>query len=407
MCSLWRIEKNSNIQGLVSVFIANRSFYIFLGLSGEDKANLVIISLQKLHQTGAKGVAIVFDGPHAHLTMAEVLGAKLNPDNMRPFFPHPSDPNLRVHVLLDIAHMLKLVRNSLASTKIIKSASGEVKWDYIAKLYLLQEKEGLRAGTKLKRPHIEWERNKMKVSYASQTLSQSVANAIDFCREDLKLSEFQGSEATTEFIRVFDSLFDSFNSQNPRGKRFKAPLKSENYHEWISLYGEAVFYIKELHTVDGRPILASRVKTGFLGFLNGIYAFQNLFDDLVTGGPMDYILAYKFSQDHLELFNGSVRSSLGKNNNPTCRQFCSIFKRLLVKLELRDVRGNVTAQDQTSLMTVSSVSRKALSEIQPKDVFSLDREDENLGDGILEDANLVIKLCLLINSGLVHYTESG
>ena len=232
----------------------------------------------------------------------------------------------------------------------------------------------------------------MKVNYASQTLSQSVANAIDFCREDLKLFEFQGSEATTEFIRVFDSLFDSFNSQNPLGKRFKAPLKSENYHEWISLYGEAIIFIKGLHTVDGRPILTSRIKTGFLGFLNGIHAFQNLFEDLVIGGPMNYILAYKFSQDHLELFNGSVRSSLGNNNNPTCRQFCWIFKRLLVKLELKDVQGNVTPQDNTSLLTVSSVSHKALPEIEHKDVFPMNLDEEAQDVQILENPNLVITL---------------
>jgi len=46
-----------------------------------------------------------------------------------------------------------------------------------------------------------------------------------------------------------------------------------------------------------------------------------------------------FPQDHLELFFGYVRSSLGSNNNPTCRQFESIFKKLMTKLELQDVRG--------------------------------------------------------------------
>ena len=48
--------------------------------------------------------------------------------------------------------------------------------------------------------HIEFERNKMKCSLAAQTLSSSVAAAIDFCREDLILPEFQHSEATTELI---------------------------------------------------------------------------------------------------------------------------------------------------------------------------------------------------------------
>jgi len=41
----------------------------------------------------------------------------------------------------------------------------------------------------------------MKVNIAAQTLSSSVADAIDFCRS-LNLKGFEDSEATTEFIRV-------------------------------------------------------------------------------------------------------------------------------------------------------------------------------------------------------------
>lgn len=41
----------------------------------------------------------------------------------------------------------------------------------------------------------------MKVALATQALSESVASALDFCRDDLKLPEFQGSEETSAFIR--------------------------------------------------------------------------------------------------------------------------------------------------------------------------------------------------------------
>ena len=123
--------------------------------------------------------------------------------------------------------------------------------------------------------------------------------------------------------------------------------------------------------------------------------FKTCLDDLVTGGPMNYILAYKFSQDHLELFNGSVRSSLGKNNNPTCRQFCWIFKRLLVKLELSDVKGSCVAQDSTSLLTVSSVSRKSIAEIKLEDIILGNHDKDDSDIQILESANLVITFLLL------------
>jgi len=47
-------------------------------------------------------------------------------------------------------------------------------------------------------------------------------------RDDMKLPEFAGSEATTEFIRTIDTLFDMMNSQNPFGRFSKAPLRPEN-----------------------------------------------------------------------------------------------------------------------------------------------------------------------------------
>jgi len=268
----------------------------FIGLSGPERANLVRIALEKIFDVGAIGISVTADGPTTHLSMMKELGAVLDPENMMPFFPHPCDASTRVHILLDIAHMLKLVRNSLASEKILISPSGLVKWEFIEKLHSLQEEEGLRAGNKLKRKHIDWSRNKMNVSVAAQTLSSSVADALDFIREDLNIPEFQGSKATSEFIRLFDGLFDAFNSKNVLGRKFKAPLKIENETEWLPLFAEAQTYIQSLQKFDGTPILSSRIKTGFLGFLCGISTFQNIFEDLVQNGPLLYILTYKFSQ---------------------------------------------------------------------------------------------------------------
>lgn len=265
-----------------------------------------MIALQKIYDTGAHGVSVTSDGPSAHLSMMKVLGANLNAENLEPHFPHPSNPNVRVHVLLDIAHMLKLVRNCLASEKVIHSPAGDIQWDYVVKLQHLQEVKGLRAGTKLKRQHIEFERNKMKVSVAAQTLSASVADAIDFLREDLKLADFQGSEATSEFIRIFDKLFDCFNSRSLFGKRFKAPLSSTNHVQWLSVFTEAQSYIKSLTKTDGCLLVSSRQRTGFLGFLIAIHSFQNLFQDLVSNGPLQYLLSYKFSQVNINIEKGYI-----------------------------------------------------------------------------------------------------
>lgn len=68
---------------------------------------------------------------------------------------------------------------------------------------------------------------------------------------------------------------------------------------------------------------------GFVGFLASIEAIKGLFSELVDSenAPMKYLLTYKLSQDHLELFFGAVRSANGSNNNPTAQQFIGSYKR--------------------------------------------------------------------------------
>ena len=83
----------------------------------------------------------------------------------------------------------------------------------------------------------------MKVNLAAQALCASVADALDYCEHELKLSQFRGCSATVEFLRVFDRLFDTLNSRNPFGKGYKAPLCSSNKDSWDPSLTRAYDYI--------------------------------------------------------------------------------------------------------------------------------------------------------------------
>ena len=88
----------------------------------------------------------------------------------------------------------------------------------------IQEDLGFTLANKLKNTHIVWTKHKMSVKIAAQTLSSSVAAAIDFLQEEAQIPEFDGSEATTKFIRMVDKAFDMLNSRNPHAKGFKSPV---------------------------------------------------------------------------------------------------------------------------------------------------------------------------------------
>lgn len=68
---------------------------------------------------------------------------------------------MKIYILLYVCHMLKLLRNILACHDIIDADGGRVSWLFIDKLHNLQEKEGLRAGNRLRTAHINWQKQTM------------------------------------------------------------------------------------------------------------------------------------------------------------------------------------------------------------------------------------------------------
>jgi hypothetical protein len=107
--------------------------YFFVdGLSGVERANLVKVSIQRLHDVGVKVSALICDGPSCHFSMLSALGAILKASNMVPYFPHPQDKKEKIFVLLDVCHMLKLVRNTLAEGGILYDKDGgKIEWQYL------------------------------------------------------------------------------------------------------------------------------------------------------------------------------------------------------------------------------------------------------------------------------------
>jgi len=349
-------------------------YFLVNGLSGEERANLVRQCLMKLYDVGVNIVSLTCDGPSCHFSMMKELGAVIDPSNLKGWFVHPSNPLLNVHVIFDVCHMLKLVRNTLGDGGIIVDGQGDkIRWSYIVELQKLQDSEGFHLANKLRQTHIDFKTQKMKVNLAAQTLSSSVASAIEFCDKNLKLPQFSGSEATVAFIKLFDRLFDICNSRNAFSKGFKSSMRPFNEHVWGPFLKDCYQYISGLRDTAGQLMTAGRRKTAFIGFMVAIQSIQALYVKLVASpsGGMKYLLTYKFSQDHIELFFAAVRSSLGSNNNPTVRQFISAYKRLLIRNEVEGVGGNCIAVDQTRILFVTATATGSTSK-QSVEVDSLD-----------------------------------
>ena len=217
-----------------------------------------------------------------------------------------------------------------------------IEWNLIRELEKLQTEEGLHLANKITKQHVQFSKQKMKVNLASQVLSASVADALEFCDKDLNLKQFSNSDGTCQYLRIFNTAFDLLDSKVPFSKHTKMPLRIDNKEIWTAHFKEIERFIRGLHYVDPSlcistepvtkkqkkdlRIVSGTRKKGFLGFLINMQSCEAIFNLYVEQKQfLKYVLGHKLSQDHLEIMFGTIRSSLGLNNNPTVTQGCFYY----------------------------------------------------------------------------------
>ncbi|GBL75411.1 DNA transposase THAP9 [Araneus ventricosus] len=188
--------------------------------------------------------------------MAKQHGCNFDDVNsLKTCFPHPSDSNQEIAVFPDPPHMLKLVRNTFGEKRYLFS-SEIINWKYVEALHKLQESEGVHLGNKLRGEHIKFSKQKMKVKLAAQLFSSSVADAIDYCHNKLKLQDFIGSGATVEFLRLINTLFDVLNSRYIRQHGYKKAISKQNADLYLKFMHKAKAYRLSLkESRGGLPVL--------------------------------------------------------------------------------------------------------------------------------------------------------
>lgn len=343
-------------------------YFLVDGVTGSQRATLVKQCLELLHETGVHVTSLTFDGCPANISMAKDLGCSFESENLKSHFEHPVTQK-PLYIFPDPCHMIKLVRNAFEANSIfLDELNQEVKWMLLKQLNVVQEDEKLHLANKLRRGHIFFKNQKMKVRLASQLFSNSVADALSFCAE-IKVPGFENVEGTVVFLKIINDLFDILNSRHMAQLHYKKPLCPHNKTQVFEFLTKAELYINKLKLADGTKVINCSRKTGFIGFLTCIKSVKALYIQAVEEeASIKYLPVYKISQDHLELLFGHIRAHGGCNNNPTPRQFQAIYKKLLVKTELRDVdNGNCTSLENIAILTCSSAVENINITIDPRD----------------------------------------
>lgn len=152
------------------------SFYFICGLKGHERAELLRQNAIALENIGANLISVICDGLSSNLTMAKVLGCNFELENLKTSFTHPGNPNKKIFFLLDICHCIKLVRNIFGTHALFDSEGNEISFNFIEKLDQIQKEEGLRAGNKLGKHHVNWKSVKMKVKTSCLNLMLRLSN---------------------------------------------------------------------------------------------------------------------------------------------------------------------------------------------------------------------------------------
>ena len=115
-------------------------------------------------------------------------------------------------------------------------------------------------------------------------------------------------------------------------------------------------YLSSLTDSPGKLVCKTNCKTGFIGFMFSLQSVIQLSRYLILSSESQFkfLLTYKLSQDHIEMFFSTVRSQGGFNNNPSAKQIMTTYRRLLIHHSLKNIKtGNCLVQDATQILSVA------------------------------------------------------
>ena len=150
--------------------------------------------------------------------------------------------------------------------------------------------------------------------------------------------------ATAKFIKLFDSLFDVFNSRSPSNAKVYRRAMTPNC-------SHITFLQSALRKLDETKSLGPSSIQCIKGWKITITSLLSLWPELQRLG-FAYLCTNKFNQDPLENFFGTVRGSCGNNTNPTSAGFEAAYAYCSVKQMEHNSKFNCSDDGEQMLMTM-------------------------------------------------------
>lgn len=379
-------------------------YHFIRTLNASDKAALYLEIIEKITKCGVVIKNITFDGLASNFAMCKILGAQLDifASDFKPFVLNPVNQS-KIFIMFDNCHAEKLVRNTLGNKGLIYDENNEhIEWAHFEDLLKFSEQYNI-STHKLSKKHIDFKSSIMNVKIATETMSNSVADSFQYLH-DKGVTKFQKVTPTIHFIRIFNNLFDIFNSRDADSANskhiFKQPLCASNKDVIYKFLDEAEAYIKNLKIKvikkgKTKRILVTKSRNGisFRGIIINIHVIKEIYKELIEKKKyMDALSMYTMCQDFLEIFFGKIRSFHGHNNNPDVICFQSAYQKLcahiLISPPLKSSYRilHTTNVNYSNLFKVSSLRPKLFTSIEPDSEFmkNVSKEKQEISSAIFQ-----------------------
>ena len=199
--------------------------------------------------------------------------------------------------------------------------------------------------------------SKMKVKYATQIFSHTVAAAI--CSYVSMGGLPQSDLGTAVPLFQFDSIFDCVNSSTIHStKKMKCSMSDATSHQ--SFTKDSIKFIMSLEVLDGVNIVTGRIKC-LQGWLVTLNAILQIWEHLKTMHDFKFLLTRRLNSDPIENFFGAIRQQGGNSDKPTPVQFTRAFRKLFFSSFLESSTGNCDHDLDTLLAQFPKINQICLS----------------------------------------------
>lgn len=304
---------------------------------------LLMECLEKCDEAGCKVNVVLSDqGPNF-----QSLVTHLNVKPGKPYFFHA---NKKYFYMFDPPHLMKSIRNNLHkyTFQFKDSATNKVtqaKWDVIEKYYEIDKMQNFRLTPKLTDNHIYLPPfSKMKVKWATQIFSRSVAAALETHKEILGVNAL----ATAQFVSTFNDIFDTVNSSGLfNAIKLRSAITDNSGH--IDFITESVKWIADLKILCNNRDVTNTVKC-LQGWQLTLNCILQLWPVLKQDYQFQFLCTRHLNQDPLEQFFSVIRQKSGNCNNPTPFTFAKIYKNVSCQKLLRPVKTGNCEMNVTAIL---------------------------------------------------------